>query len=525
MKKHLLHLALCIFAYSAVAQPSDAQIKQELIAKGAIEVRFTSDKGTVHTTVTEKYYERSVESKWKTDYSSIYRWERSDRRYNYTGGKWLFGKSYLASNWFDGIPNPTESEIIKTLETSKVGYQNAVIEKPKFKLADNPKWNWHTFNSVEFMVEVVFYEKTSNTDISKKKTTFPVRLYRNTGNGQHDPNTKTYFKDGDWLNVTMPVITSSYGKEEILEVKKYSNEDLEKTKTIAETAEESNAQEHLKSLGNLNIPEFKTDKEAIVWIHNLMREGNENKIELMALNMLTVFHFENGSNALLNENGKSLVNNLKKVAKNYNLLYCENPTIKHEQENMMQFYDRENESHARIALSYENKKYKIQDLDFYFDASSSKVNACKAAGDSNCGKAIDTKPAAAAEKFNTGDLVTVNWNGQGKDFYNGKIVKTDQFDANRYFIEFESIQSAWINAKQITKRSTNTTNTSSTNVTSAAATESLSIGDKVTANWKNSGKWFPGKIEKIDEKDSNRFFIKYDDGDQEWTTSDKIKKK
>jgi hypothetical protein len=125
-------------------------------------------------------------------------------------------------------------------------------------------------------------------------------------------------------------------------------------------------------------------------------------------------------------------------------------------------------------------------------------------------------------KYNISDAVTVNWNGQGKDFYKGKIVKTDPYDANRYFIEFETIQSAWIHAKHLSKNTNSQPAATKNAETNSSA--SFSIGDKVTANWKGSGKWLPGKIEKADDKYSNRFFIKYDNGTQEWTTTEYIKK-
>jgi hypothetical protein len=119
---------------------------------------------------------------------------------------------------------------------------------------------------------------------------------------------------------------------------------------------------------------------------------------------------------------------------------------------MIQFYDRENQSHARIALEIIDGVYRINDIDCWFDATQSKLNACSAAGESNCGEPIDTSPAKILERFEIGDAVTVNWNGQNTAFYNGKVVKTDSFDANRYFIEFEEIQSAWIHAEYISKR-------------------------------------------------------------------------
>lgn len=452
MKKYAVFLVISFLSIAAIAQPGDAEIRQIPMSKGAIATKFTSEKGTIHTTITEKWYMRTLESKWNTDFPEIKRWERTEYRYNYNGGKWVFYKSYLNSSWFDGIPNPEESEIVKLLEASKVGYQNAVIEKPVFKLAAEPKWLWHTYNSVEFMVEAIHFEKTNHTEVAKKKTIFPVRLYRDNGEGKHDPNTKKYYKNNPWLAVNKPIISTSYSKDEILETRNYTSEEADKIKTMNEIVAESEAQKRFSSLGAISIPAFQTDKEAIVWIHNILRDGDKDKIEMMLLSMLSSYNFEKGSSVLLNESGKNLLDNLKKVASNYSTLYCEFPTIKHEQENMMQFYDRENQSHARIALDVENGKFKISDIDCYFEPPADKISNCKAAGETNCGKPINTTAPAKLPKFLPNDLVTVNWNGQGKDFYNGKIIKVDSFNENRYFVEFEKIQSAWIEAKFINKR-------------------------------------------------------------------------
>jgi hypothetical protein len=232
MKKSIYFILFVLTSIFSIAQPSDDEIKLRVKNLGATETRFTSDKGTVHSTLTEKWYIRTMESKWKSDYPDIHRWERTEYRYNFTNGQWVYNRSYLNSSWFEGITNPTEEEIIDNLQRSKVGYQNAVIQKPIFKLAQDPKWNWHTVNSVEFMVEAIFYEKTSYTKVSKKKVTMPVRLYKDTGNGQHDPNKKVYFKEAAWLDTHQPTISSSYGKEEILEEKEYSNQEAEKIKTL-----------------------------------------------------------------------------------------------------------------------------------------------------------------------------------------------------------------------------------------------------------------------------------------------------
>lgn len=341
--KNTIHLIICFFISQVIfAQPLDSEIKQRATSAGAIETRFTTDKGTIHTTLTEKWYMRTMESKWKSDYAGIFRWERTEYRYDFIGGKWVFERSYLNSSWFEGVPNPSEEEIVANLQQSKVGYQNAVLEKPVFKLAQDPKWNWHTINSVEFMVEVVFYEKISYTQVAKKKVVMPIRLYKDTGNGQHDPNKKVYIKESNWLETYSPTISSKYGSEETLELKEYSSEEAATIKTFLE--QELDAAEP--------VVEERIEEEIVE----------------------------------------------------------------------------------------------------------------------------ETFPSYLVE-----ELVTVNWNGQGKDFYDGKVVKIDPFNENRYFIEFETIQSAWIEAKFMSKRE-NTSKNASKEDSNDAKTKVKGAASKIKFN-------------------------------------------
>lgn len=45
------------------------------------------------------------------------------------------------------------------------------------------------------------------------------------------------------------------------------------------------------------------------------------------------------------------------------------------------------------------------------------------------------------------------------------------------------------------------------------------IGDRVLANWKHDIYWYPATIRKID---GERIYVKFDDGDKEWTTAENL---
>ncbi|MBE2247751.1 MAG: hypothetical protein IAE67_10885 [Candidatus Competibacteraceae bacterium] len=454
--KHSISIFLLLLAGHIVwAQPTDSQVKQRLINEGAIEVRFTSDKGTVHTSLNEKWYIRAAESKWKTTEPGIYRWERSDYRYNYQGGNWVYNRAYLASNWFDGIPNPTEAEIFTLINNNLrefLGneYYSGVGNLPVVSLCADPKWEWHSMNQVSFNVEYEVSTFTGYTELTKEKVVRRLRLYRDTGGGQHNPNEKKYIKNG-WL----PINTGSASREneqcKVIDKKQVSDADKKNMPTFQMQDEQRKAQQQLASLGSLQIPTMTTDKQHIAYIHKMMREASRSEIELLLRSMLSSYYFEEGSNIVLNQNGTDFLQNTLQAHEIYKDMFCEFPQVKHEQYGMMELFDRALQSKVRISLNQEGEKWKIGDIDC-INSKNSYYEEAKNAGNANCEKGASIKDEKKTDTFNVGDKVTVDWNGQGKNFYQGTVIKTDPYNANRYFIEFETIQSAWIEATFIKKR-------------------------------------------------------------------------
>lgn len=275
IKQSLLLLIAFISAFYANAQPSDADITKRSKENGAIEVRFTSEHGTVHYPPSGKYYERTFEAKIKTDAPGVYKWERGDYRYNYSGGKWVFYKYYPSSSWYDGIANPTEAEIINVLEKSEAGYQGAVYEKPVYHLPENPKWNWHTFNSVEFLMEVTYWKRTNPRELSKIKRLISVRLYRDCGNGQYNYKAQEAYVNAPWLNVLMAHFPSTYDGE-VLEVKKLSESEAYLEKTLWERQQEGDK----VSTGNV-VNDVPTQKDVETKAQTEVKEKvNETKLKV-----------------------------------------------------------------------------------------------------------------------------------------------------------------------------------------------------------------------------------------------------
>ncbi|WP_258542680.1 Tudor-knot domain-containing protein [Parvicella tangerina] len=105
-------------------------------------------------------------------------------------------------------------------------------------------------------------------------------------------------------------------------------------------------------------------------------------------------------------------------------------------------------------------------------------------------------------ELKVGDKVEVNWLGKGT-YYSGQI---DQIEGEKYFIRYDDGDEEWTTSEFI-------------NVIPESA---FNVGDRVEANWNNEGTYLPAIVKSV--KGEN-FYLKYDDGNLEWTTADKIKAK
>lgn len=181
-------LLLCVGIGTKVsAQPTDAQTKKDLT--GAKTVSVTLGKpGTNEWSKTYKKYvwTRNFTAKLKTDDPDIFVIVKGYASYDVIGYRFVFWRSFTTSNSYDGIPDPTASEVEALIgkfgEEQFIGNYdfNRVIGKiESIGLSGEPKFTWHTPNSVSFNVVAVFTKRTN--DIGGRERiarTYEVRLYR-----------------------------------------------------------------------------------------------------------------------------------------------------------------------------------------------------------------------------------------------------------------------------------------------------------------------------------------------------------
>lgn len=181
-------ILICLgFVVETAAQPTDAQIKKDLTGAKTVSVTLGAA-GKIEWSSTYKKYmwTRSFIAKVKTDDPDVFIIVKGYAAYDVMGGRYVYWRSFTTSNSYEGIPDPTADDVQALIR--KFGleqfmgnyYFNHVIGKVEsIGLADEPKFEWHTPNSVSFNVIAVYTERTNDVGGREKVArTIRIRLYR-----------------------------------------------------------------------------------------------------------------------------------------------------------------------------------------------------------------------------------------------------------------------------------------------------------------------------------------------------------
>jgi hypothetical protein len=180
------------FLTSHAAQtPTDAQTKKDVTGPKTVSVTLGKP-GTMEWSSTYKKYvwTRSFTAKLKTDTPDVFVIVKGYASYDVMGGRYVFWRTFITSNSYEGIPDPTSQDVESLIEKfgrkefiGAYAYQNAVGEIEALRLAEDPKFEWHTPNSVSFDVLAIYSEKVSYTGVEKVERIHRIRLYRDAVKG------------------------------------------------------------------------------------------------------------------------------------------------------------------------------------------------------------------------------------------------------------------------------------------------------------------------------------------------------
>lgn len=322
MSRIFLILSLLLPLFTA-AQPSEAEIRKQITNAGTKQIKFTKNTGTRQWNSEAGNWEwvRGVEVIRSSEYPGIDLVVTGDVVYQYTGaGKYVYWKFRTLSNEYLGIPNPTAREIMDFLGTDWMKFYGYYYNKITRLygdpvLADNPEWTWHSPNSVSFKLKQKFDFIYSNTEVQTMETIWNVRLYRD------NPKEK-------WKNF-MSVKSQDAREEKITGSQKFTVEqmrDLEK-KTLYFTFAEQKAKQETAALPAVALPEFKNAEEMVKYIHDVLRNGNPEKLRAVLLQLFHPGFFEEGSTVRLQAVQEQTLQQIITAVYNnkatYKMMYCQ----------------------------------------------------------------------------------------------------------------------------------------------------------------------------------------------------------
>ena len=188
---YIMTLALCYLGgnvTSVKAQPSTAEIKSHLTGPKVVSSVIHAPGARVWDSAYSKYI-------WQVGFTNKVKDVNNPGlivvvdgllAYDIIGGRYVYWRSFTSRNSYQGIPDPTAADVqalIKQFGVSKFLGNHArmlVGEVESIGLSKEPKFEWHTPNSVSLNVVAVYTQKGNGIHAPNEHVTelFRVRLYR-----------------------------------------------------------------------------------------------------------------------------------------------------------------------------------------------------------------------------------------------------------------------------------------------------------------------------------------------------------
>ena len=352
----IIAVLMMLMARGAVAQPSDAQIKKDLGGTGVISVELSKTGGVREWSKAflQYFWVRGATVTRKANIP-----EYPNARYelygiaNYTiiGGGYKFKNFAVADKQYFGIPNPSEKELLTLLksnlkQTVQSHHFNQIIgDVEKLELAPEPKFVWHTPDSVSFNLRAVYEEIVSNTETEKVDRIYEVRLYRDALKSPWKDNFGSSAKE-----------TKSLGK------KTHNADDLSAMKTLGFITIEKQARAEFAKLPKVEVPVFETPAELANFTHKILLEDNPGKFEAFVTQAAGPGMQDPKSDILFTVNGQQALDKAKTTIFDgkgkYSEQYCPNPKIKAQGENGITWLNKTGETWTRLGISKTGGEYK-----------------------------------------------------------------------------------------------------------------------------------------------------------------------
>lgn len=415
---------------SAFGQPSNDALKTKVHAyyedpskisdltfgSAELEKRWVKDRWVY-------YWSKDFNCKLKTEYPGVYALHYGGVQYIKTGNSYAYDRVLTGGfDGYEGIPLPEKGIINAHLKNSfdplnfYGGYLlNYIVEAPNtIELAEDPNWKWVDLNELRCHVQVSYTRKTNNIGaMEEQKGTYQIVLQRSVDGVTYNPEAKL-LKQGKWL----PVSKGSSKKTESIRKFILPKEEADAKKTLAQLNAVRAAEEFKKSLAVIDIPDFKSGNHLMQFTHELLLEGDEEKVKAFMYQMFPRNYFEEWSEVVLNQNGERMMGEALEDLPNYSRAFCKHPVIKEIGESYVRFYDRSKTRFNKITIAYQNGRWYITDIGYTIRADDFPLY--DQSGEENCeGNLIFIEEEAF---FKPGDRIEVLERGT---WFDGEVVSAE----------------------------------------------------------------------------------------------------
>ncbi len=492
IKNLLLLIAFTSSCFIAFAQPSESQLNKKVQAyvkdpSRIISIEYSPSKiekrwYNNHWTT---FWSRACVVKMGTGHSGIYKKLYGGVEYFKEGSSYTyFGMLTFGLIGFEGITNPNVEEINAHLTATYdpldfyQSYQmNYLIDAPNtVKLAKNPDWRWKGLNKVVCNVVSTYTTLVNDIgDVEVREGTFPIILYRSADGVTYNEE-DDLLKSGKWL----PAEKAREESKVVIKSYRLSKIELAEVKTLAQLNAVRHAEEFKKSLAVVELPEFKSANHLMQFTHELLIEGDKDKVTAFFYKMSTDYMFEEWSDIVLNRNGKEALEKLLENLEYYKVAFCKHPIIRDIGSSYVRFYDRNKKRLNNITVSYKNDRWYVTDMKYGIyqeDFADYEKNQ-----DDKCGENpiyLDAEP-----QFKVGDMIEITY---GSSWMDAEVLSVEM-EKGGYNVKYGvSGLTDWRYVSEVRAKAAPET--------PAVAFKDLRVDDEVKAL--HEGKWYDGKVMKV----------------------------
>ena len=426
----------------AMAQPSKDQVISRIKSKNPniIKVVCSSPEKRLEAGTYKWYF--GTRSHIKTEHPGITRVYSGTERYVGT----TYEKSLLGSDYYIGIPDPDMTELQACLVSKGQDYfstdYSSIVgtELPAIEPVHGAEifWNGLNYVTVQYQSEYQIKSRDGLT-LTTMKLVKNVNFSRSVDGITWDPKAK-YLPEGKWINDPSRMLSTNTVSREIISTQTISAEESKNYPLYVNWMKANEANEAFDRLPKVEIPDFKTDMQAIHFVHTNMMHGDSVRMRAILYEMAPRGYFLDNSIVLTRE-GENFFSEVLTDMQNYKFKFCDHPKVKHYQSNMLDFYTRNGKSYGQIRV-YKSQKgpWRVSEIPAG-RSRSDHLTEYKEAGETHCGEAWDISDPIPIIKYSIGDRVEGEYRGT---WYSGTINKVDNMMANRYFVKFDKIYGQWL---------------------------------------------------------------------------------